>query len=521
MAILVSNPSYRPRRAPSVDPRRKRAATPSSDLIHDCPHPSQEQAMSQTARTGDPTPANRIRSSPKYAEGESLPRALLLSSSAPHASQSSDSRQSWEWETETLVDPTNTSLDSGSLGKARAQSGSQSLYPCPFRKRNPVRFNVRDHERCAKAIGSISELRWARRILFLGGQTDKCRHHLILHHRAVQSLFRCPRCKLGLDDHMALEHHLTIPKAEMCEVGPAVLGNPEDGMSDEMHRALAQRHYGVENWTWAEIWRLLFPEDADVPAPEFQPVVELIEMAHVFDEGQEVLKAALQEKLRLLLPRGIDDHYCHFLAAQLDLVFETHRANMLRKCLGRDRTTEQQGLPNRTNRKSRRNTLLQNLQRRTSDPPAAPTAHNHTRTFSTRHAHRPPTTPPQFRSRKTALSAAVHSPADPTAAAPTTTSPTNPHDNNNPRDARDDSDTGISRTSHKSEQCGCSRDGRADAEPYYPRLRHRASQRAFGGGEHCHVQPRLSVRTDGLGGVGGGRFSPESFKQRVLRRMGG
>jgi hypothetical protein len=79
----------------------------------------------------------------------------------------SHSRQSWEWETETLVDPASCSIDRDSFGRASStRPGNSSLYPCPFRKRNPVRFNVRDHERCAKApFGTIQELRWVSKML--------------------------------------------------------------------------------------------------------------------------------------------------------------------------------------------------------------------------------------------------------------------------------------------------------------------------------------------------------------------
>jgi hypothetical protein len=70
-------------------------------------------------------------------------------SSAPHGSprhgprhlSSSTARRSSEWETETLLDPSRT-LD---LDMAL------HMYPCPFRKRNPARFNIRDHEACARA----------------------------------------------------------------------------------------------------------------------------------------------------------------------------------------------------------------------------------------------------------------------------------------------------------------------------------------------------------------------------------
>ena len=55
---------------------------------------------------------------------------------------SSTARRSSEWETETLFDQGHGGLD---LDMALY------MYPCPFRKRNPARFNIRDHEGCARA----------------------------------------------------------------------------------------------------------------------------------------------------------------------------------------------------------------------------------------------------------------------------------------------------------------------------------------------------------------------------------
>ena len=55
------------------------------------------------------------------------------------------------------------------------------LYPCPFRRRNPARFNVRDHTHCAKTLfGSTQELRYVvlrqlsprERILIFSPQTS-------------------------------------------------------------------------------------------------------------------------------------------------------------------------------------------------------------------------------------------------------------------------------------------------------------------------------------------------------------
>jgi hypothetical protein len=56
-------------------------------------------------------------------------------------------RQSSEWETETLLDHSSGSPE------------DMAPYPCPFRQRNPARFNVRDHEVCARAPFTMRELK--------------------------------------------------------------------------------------------------------------------------------------------------------------------------------------------------------------------------------------------------------------------------------------------------------------------------------------------------------------------------
>lgn len=44
--------------------------------------------------------------------------------------------------------------------KAKVQGGIQS-YPCPFRRRDPILFNIRDHENCAKrSFPDILELKY-------------------------------------------------------------------------------------------------------------------------------------------------------------------------------------------------------------------------------------------------------------------------------------------------------------------------------------------------------------------------
>lgn len=366
----------------------------------------------------------------------------------------------------------------------------------------------------------------------------------------------------------------------MCEVNPApILHDPEDGMTDELGRILAAEGEPHEGLTWEKIWRLLFPDDPDVlssgkarqsPAlspklthlPDFDPVVELAEIDHIFDEGQEALKANLREKLRLLLPSTIDDPYCCFVTGQLDLIFETHRADMMRKALSLggapasgeplsgNQTAETPGPPRRPNRRSRRSTLLQGIY--------SATAHRQMQASNANHAGRPrsevsryaaemaPRNPPSPQAQR--LSPVpdhlVHSP-ERTAAAPA------------PRELRD---SGIGMPCDACEcelaQCKCSStppishadgnggDGRK--EPFLLGITSSGRTAAVSAAATAEqrrplaclplYQPRLRVQTEGLGkfpeecgtgscvGSGGGAgFSPQSFKQRLLRQqlMGG
>ncbi|EAA30973.2 hypothetical protein NCU05648 [Neurospora crassa OR74A] len=191
-------------------------------------------------------------------------------------------------------------------------------YSCPFRVRNPVRFNIRDHEVCAMtSFESLADLR----------------HHVMSYHRRRAMPHQCQRCKVGFPTQKGLDEHLMLPKDEMCDTVPTETPrNPEDGISEDVDRTLASGD-GIR--TWDNLWRLIFPLDDQIPSSDFHPVIELAEVEQQFDEGQEALKTHLQETLRLFLPEAIDDAYRNFLTGQLELVFEAHKANTIRKCLHR------------------------------------------------------------------------------------------------------------------------------------------------------------------------------------------
>ncbi|KAK5658063.1 hypothetical protein OQA88_2619 [Cercophora sp. LCS_1] len=240
---------------------------------------------------------------------------------------------------------------------------SRVLYPCPFRKRNPGRFNIRDHDACARAqFHAIVDIK----------------HHIIKHHQIQRPLHQCPRCGVELETQGQLNEHLLLPKERICElVWGLSSSDPEDGITAETERALTTSRQPVDQWRWGEIWRQIFPADKYIPEPDVHPVVEMVEIEQGLDDSQEALKASIQDKLRLLLPEGIEDGYCAFLAGQLGLVFETHRANIVRQCLTRlTPTAEEERLKlsssepprsrressaMRSTRRSRRSTLLQTV----------------------------------------------------------------------------------------------------------------------------------------------------------------
>ncbi|KAL1838074.1 hypothetical protein VTJ49DRAFT_3094 [Mycothermus thermophilus] len=313
-----------------------------------------------------------------------------------------------EWETETLLDKHGAGMDVN-------HSTDKALYPCPFRKRNPVRFNVRDHEACARApFGSIPALI----------------HHIITHHRRQASTHQCRRCKTRFASETALETHLMLPRDQICDAEPSPHDDPEDGIPEGIFRLLVAKEDALQDWwTWESIWQLVFSDDLEVPDPgmhpsyqpstthrqlpeetsrdyaqkayhaaDFQPVVELDEVEQAFDDEQDALKDSLREKLRLLIPSAGDDDYLRFLAGQIELVFETHRANVMKQCRSRvcgtgagpgnetptfglglglvldaESLDQQRNQPSKAsgkpNRRSRRSTLLQALHYRTPTAP--------------------------------------------------------------------------------------------------------------------------------------------------------
>ncbi|KAL1856823.1 hypothetical protein Daus18300_010586 [Diaporthe australafricana] len=110
-------------------------------------------------------------------------------------------------------------LDNNSGDTKRAKMGECQRWPCPYRKRHPTRFNVRDYSQCVlNTFGNMALL-------------NPC------------------EVRTGKDDQE----------------------DPEEGLSAEKYECLAKRNKSEKVDTWDALWMLLFPGDATIPSPREQP----------------------------------------------------------------------------------------------------------------------------------------------------------------------------------------------------------------------------------------------------------
>lgn len=67
-----------------------------------------------------------------------------------------------------------------------------------------------------------------------------------------------------------------VPVDQMCEPNSAVSDNViDDGITEEMDRALAERTPRHSVQSWEQIWQLLFPQDISVLDSGESPIVSL------------------------------------------------------------------------------------------------------------------------------------------------------------------------------------------------------------------------------------------------------
>ena len=142
---------------------------------------------------------------------------------------------------------------------------------CPYRKRNPHRFNVRDHHSCAMTyFPKFAELRSVLLLCPCMSRLDVymtnklCRQHIVKQHkRDDPSAFVCDRCNTDFPSRKGLRDHQRLPKEEMCDIAEH---NPESGIDGPTSNKLLSRKRasGASPYVqWREIWNILFPDDED------------------------------------------------------------------------------------------------------------------------------------------------------------------------------------------------------------------------------------------------------------------
>ncbi|AEO61273.1 hypothetical protein MYCTH_2070870 [Thermothelomyces thermophilus ATCC 42464] len=145
------------------------------------------------------------------------------------------------------------------------QRPATAEFSCPFRKRNPVRFNVRDFQSCA-----------------------------------VMSFPNMSQLKRAMKSKMALEEHISVSRDQICDPQEAPSrADPEDGITSGIEEVLNERKTDGKIDDWKSLWRLLFPGDAKIPEPDFVPPTELDEVYAQFytDDSTSLLWQRIQEVL--------------------------------------------------------------------------------------------------------------------------------------------------------------------------------------------------------------------------------
>ncbi|KAI1372474.1 hypothetical protein F4677DRAFT_432369 [Hypoxylon crocopeplum] len=151
---------------------------------------------------------------------------------------------------------------------------------CPYRKRNPIRFNVRDYEKCAnKSYPDMSQLK---------------KHLTSVHFKSDSASRTCTRCNRPFPPGFNMLVHY-----EQCPYPPQPRTNyqntdPEDGFNEMVDNRLRSRGANkIEEW--ADLYKHLFPDDEIIPEPDFIPVVEDHEVFHKYESTKSALIQRVDE----------------------------------------------------------------------------------------------------------------------------------------------------------------------------------------------------------------------------------
>ncbi|KAI1137626.1 hypothetical protein F5Y05DRAFT_414181 [Hypoxylon sp. FL0543] len=187
---------------------------------------------------------------------------------------------------------------------------------CPYRKRNPIRFNVRDHEKCANtSYPTMSQLK----------------KHLTSIHFKNDTCTRCGRqIPLG---HSMLAHYQQCPYPPQPQMGTQHI-NPEDGFNNEVECRLKTRGGKRRVEEWPDLYKLLFPDDETIPEPATCPATDFVPVVedHEVFLSYERTKPDWFRDVDILVAQKyhiIPESIRHLLARDIKTIFENAFDNRL------------------------------------------------------------------------------------------------------------------------------------------------------------------------------------------------
>lgn len=175
-----------------------------------------------------------------------------------------------------ILDPTITALDPEGVAfqsqEPDVQTTNQS-FSCPYRKRNPWMFNVRDHHICAThsfpTIALLKQVHFSQHLIRCSQLTRNPRRHIVSKHQSKDFGFPCNNCgnlfradpdrQLHQESGLCFRHRTCYPDEY------------DSGISEDMARRLRDR--GARNGVsdWSTLWMTIFPESLHIPSPGKPP----------------------------------------------------------------------------------------------------------------------------------------------------------------------------------------------------------------------------------------------------------
>ncbi|KAF4624673.1 hypothetical protein G7Y89_g13496 [Cudoniella acicularis] len=171
-------------------------------------------------------------------------------------------------------------------------------FSCPFRKRNPLRFNVRDHHNCA--ITKFPDITLVKR-------------HVLTYHKRKNlptKTYLCSRCNTKFPSPQERDIHLRVPIDRICPMRePAEVAgdgdddeiDPEDGITPVVGDRLRDRRINYQILQWGILWTTLFPLDLDIPSSEYKNVIEHHEIRRLFQDHSDSCRLMVQSKAKSML----------------------------------------------------------------------------------------------------------------------------------------------------------------------------------------------------------------------------